>query len=107
MQQLCVRVCCKMETCVSVQPSCAVLAPRTGQGWAAQEELVQIYMDRGLEEDLARRVRHMLQAALPCDDGKETCLSCCKACLKCMAWKPWSGIEHPCKSAWCIYMCVA
>ena len=32
--------------------------------WAVQDELVQIYMDRGLEEDLARRVRHMPQAAL-------------------------------------------
>lgn len=28
-----------------------------------QEELVQIYMDRGLEEDLARRVRHLCTAA--------------------------------------------
>lgn len=32
---------------------------------------MQIYMDRGLEEDLARRVRHMLQTALPCVNGMD------------------------------------
>ena len=61
---------------VSVRPSCSVLALRTEQCLAAQEELVQIYMDRGLEEDLARRVRHMPQAALSCVTGMDLLNHC-------------------------------
>ena len=76
-QQVYVRVCCQAGILgVSVRPSCAVLALPTGQCLAAQEELVQIYMDRGLEEDLARRVRPMPQAALPCVAGMDLLHHC-------------------------------